>query len=109
MKAWQSPGDAGQPRAADGRDNDKQEQMSGTNLIGVGKGPSVDAVVRGVETTFGEPYDIPGLEVTSTNGLEGTIPIEGLSGDLRARQSSGYIPWVGVDGSGKTDLCPPFV
>ena len=65
--------------------------MSGTNLIGVGVGPSVDTVVRGVETTFGEPDNITGLKVTSTNGLEGAIPIESLSGDLRGRRSSGYV------------------
>ena len=49
----------------------------------MGVGPSVDAVVRGVETAFGEPDDIPSLEVAGANGLEGTIPIEGLSSDLQ--------------------------
>ena len=56
--------------------------MDGTNLIGVGIDPSVDAVVRSVETTFREPDDVPIFEVTSTNGLEGAIPVEGFPGHL---------------------------
>lgn len=56
--------------------------MFSTNLIGVGIGPSVDAVVRGVETAFREPDDVSSLETTSTNGLEWAIPVEGFPGDL---------------------------
>ena len=56
--------------------------MARTNLIGVGIDPSVDAVVRSVETTFREPDDVPSFEVSSTNGLEGAIPVEGFPGDL---------------------------
>jgi len=97
---------AGQPHTPDGQDNDKQKQMFGTNLIGVGVDPSVDAVIRGVKTAFGEPDDIPILEATRTNGLEGAIPIEGFSGDLRARRPSDHAD---IDGGEKTDLCPPFV
>jgi len=53
-----------------------------TNLIGVGIDPSVDAVVRSVETTFREPDDVPIFEAPSANSLEGAIPVEGFPGDL---------------------------
>ena len=58
--------------------------MVKTNLIGVGIDPSVDAVVRGVESTFREPDDVPIFKATSTNSLEGPIPVEGFPGDLYA-------------------------
>lgn len=58
-----------------------------TNLIWLGVGPSVDAVVRSVETTFGEPDDVPGLEGARTNGLERTIPVQSFPGDLKAQRS----------------------
>lgn len=66
----------------------KMKRDGGTNLIGASEGPSVDAVVRGVETAFGEPNDISGLEGAGADGLEITMPIESLSGDLRARRTS---------------------
>lgn len=53
-----------------------------TNLIWLGVGPPVDAVVGGVEATFGEPDDISGLEGTRTNGLEWAIPMKSFSGNL---------------------------
>ena len=56
-----------------------------TDLIRVSIDPSVDAVVGGVEATFREPDDVPILESTSTDGLEGAIPIEGFPSDLRVR------------------------
>jgi hypothetical protein len=55
-----------------------------TNLVWLGVGPPVDAIVRGVESTFGEPDDVSGLEGTGANGLEWTIPVKSFSGDLWA-------------------------
>lgn len=59
-----------------------------TNLIWLGVGPSVDTVVRGVESTFREPDDVSGLEGTRTNGLKLTIPVKGFLGDLEEWRTS---------------------
>lgn len=56
--------------------------MFSANLFRVGIDPSVDTVVCSIETTFGEPNDVPVLEATRANGLEGAIPIEGVPGGL---------------------------
>lgn len=45
-------------------------------LIGVFECPAVETVVRGVETTLGEPGDIALFERAGADGLERTVPVE---------------------------------
>jgi hypothetical protein len=40
--------------------------------------PAINAVVGGVETAFREPDDVAGFETTSTDRLEGAIPMQRL-------------------------------
>jgi hypothetical protein len=56
-----------------------------TNLVGVLECPSVDTVVRGVQTTLGEPDNVASLEPACTDGLERSVPMEGVSRDLQRR------------------------
>jgi hypothetical protein len=38
--------------------------------------PAVNAIVRGVQTTFWEPDNVSGLKVASSYSLEWAIPVE---------------------------------
>lgn len=49
-----------------------------TCLVWVLECPAVNTVVGGVEGTLREPGDIPGGEATGPDGLEGSVPVEGL-------------------------------
>lgn len=54
----------------------------GTNLIGVLEGPSVDAVVRSVQSSLGKPLDVARLEASRSDSLEVPVPVERLLGHL---------------------------
>jgi len=51
-------------------------------FFGVFECLAVEAVVGGVESTFGEPGDVALLECTVLDGLEIARPAEGVSGGL---------------------------
>ena len=65
--------------------------------------PAVDTVVGRVEAALREPNDVPVLEATGANGVEGSVPVEGLFGHLRriregylaaaSRRRSWDVPW----------------
>lgn len=57
-----------------------------TDLVGVLVRPSVNAVVRRVETTFGEPGNVAVLETTCSDGSEGAVPVKELAGGLRVNE-----------------------
>ena len=46
------------------------------------EGPSVYAVVGGVEAALWEPDDVALVEGAGADGLEGAVPVEGLTGHL---------------------------
>lgn len=56
-----------------------------TYLVGVLEGPSVNAVVRGIELALWEPGNVTLLEAAVLNSLERDIPVNGLATELKVR------------------------
>lgn len=54
----------------------------GTDLVGMFESPTIDAVVRRVQRSFGKPDDIALFKATRPNGLEGSVPVKRLASDL---------------------------
>lgn len=55
-------------------------------LVGVLEGPSVNAVVRGIELALWEPGNVTLLEAAVLNSLERDIPVNGLATELKVRK-----------------------
>ena len=72
----------------------------GIHFVRMLEGPSVDAVVRRIESAFREPSDITCLEPAGSNGLEWAVPVKGLASNLSlvrikvfSESLALYIPW----------------
>ena len=46
------------------------------NLVGMFEGPTINAVVGGIQSSFREPYDITSFKATRSNCFEGAIPVQ---------------------------------
>lgn len=69
-----------------------------THLVWVLEGPTINAVVRCIQLTFGEPRYISRLEAACAYSLEGDVPRDGLVGQLcaakwRRKKVSAWNPW----------------
>ena len=76
--------------------------MEGIHLVGVLVSPSIDTVVRDVQTSFREPLDVSGSERSSRNGVVRSVPIKTLV-------TCQYFVFLigGIDG-GLTSRCSPW-
>ncbi len=52
-----------------------QTDVTGTNLVGIFEGPTVDAIVGRVQGPFGKPGNITLFGATSPDSREGPIPV----------------------------------
>lgn len=53
-----------------------------TYLVGVLERPAIKAVVAGVDATLGEPGDVAVFKASSTDSVEGAMPVEQIGGSL---------------------------
>ena len=53
-----------------------------TDLVGMFESPTIDAVVRRIQSSFGEPDDITLFKATRPDSLERSVPVQRLASDL---------------------------
>ena len=73
-----------------------QTDVTGTNLVGIFEGPTVDAIVGRVQGPFGKPGSITLLKATSRESREGPVPVQHLASDLLDTRSRVVISGNGV-------------
>lgn len=56
--------------------------MEVTDLVRMFECPTIDAIVRHVQPSLGEPGDVAFFKATSPDSLEGPVPMKHLAGDL---------------------------
>ena len=57
--------------------------------------PTIDTIIAGVETAFGEPRDVTFFKTTATNCLEWSMPIDELSRSLNKAPKRKEAPMMG--------------
>ena len=76
-----------------------------TYLVRILVRPTVNTVVRSVQTTLGEPDDITVLKRAGSDGVEWSIPVQEFVGPLRTVSASVYPSLHNT----KTNLRPPLI